>query len=121
MANVTGIAGKRPAEADVAGVKEVTGMQRKVWPKIGLMYTGLKAYWPQYPELEGIGNGMYEKYIARFREIGEVVEAKFVNTPEKSEEAGRQGPIHHGSLGIGDISREIEAFAEAMGFGCVRV
>jgi len=62
----------------------------KVRPKIGLMYAGLKAYWPQYPELEGIGNGMYEKYIGRFREIGDVVEAKFVNTPEKSEAAGKK-------------------------------
>jgi len=33
----------------------------------------------------------------------------------------RQGPIHHNALGIGDVSREIEAFAEAMGFDCVRV
>jgi L-arabinose isomerase len=33
----------------------------------------------------------------------------------------RQGPSHHLSLGLGDTARETEAFAEAMGFKCVRV
>jgi len=33
----------------------------------------------------------------------------------------QQGPSHHLSLGLGDTSRETEAFAEAMGFKCVRV
>ncbi len=33
----------------------------------------------------------------------------------------RQGPAHHIALGIGDHSREIEAFAEAMDFAAVRV
>ena len=37
------------------------------------------------------------------------------------EEWCMQGPIHHSSLGLGDISREIETFAESMGFACVRV
>lgn len=32
-----------------------------------------------------------------------------------------QGPGHHSALGIGDLSKEIEAFAEAMDFECVRV
>jgi len=54
------------------------------------MFTGLEAYKPQFPELADIGKNMYEKYISRFREIGDVVEAKFVDTPEKSEAAGRQ-------------------------------
>ncbi len=64
-------------------------LQPRVRPKIGLMYTGLAAYWPQYPEFLEIGSNMYDKYIKRFREVGEVVEAKFVDTPEKSEEAGK--------------------------------
>jgi L-arabinose isomerase len=33
----------------------------------------------------------------------------------------QQGPSHHIALGIGDHSDEIESFAEALKFGCVRV
>ena len=33
----------------------------------------------------------------------------------------QQGPSHHIALGLGDHSAALEAFAEAMGFGCVRV
>ncbi len=33
----------------------------------------------------------------------------------------QQGPSHHLSLGLGATAREIEVFAEAMGFRCVRV
>ena len=33
----------------------------------------------------------------------------------------QQGPCHHVALGLGDRAGEIEAFAEAMGFQCVRV
>lgn len=33
----------------------------------------------------------------------------------------REGPGHHTALGIGDYSREIETFAEKMGFACVRI
>ena len=32
-----------------------------------------------------------------------------------------QGPGHHSALGVGDISKEIEMFAEKMGFDCVRI
>jgi L-arabinose isomerase len=33
----------------------------------------------------------------------------------------KQGPEHHTAMGIGDFSKEIEIFAEKMGFDCVRV
>jgi L-arabinose isomerase len=33
----------------------------------------------------------------------------------------QQGPSHHLSLGLGDLSQEIEAFAEAIGFECIRI
>lgn len=33
----------------------------------------------------------------------------------------QQGPGHHVALGVGDFSGEIEAFAEKMGFACVRI
>lgn len=32
-----------------------------------------------------------------------------------------QGPGHHSALGVGDFSKEIEMFAEKMGFDCVRI
>lgn len=33
----------------------------------------------------------------------------------------RQGPGHHSALGLGDLSLEIETFAESLGFDCVRI
>jgi L-arabinose isomerase len=33
----------------------------------------------------------------------------------------QQGPSHHIALGLGDRSRELESFAEAMGFRCIRI
>ena len=39
--------------------------------------------------------------------------------PEFFNEWCQQGPVHHSSLGIGDISAEIEAFGEAMKFKVV--
>ena len=62
---------------------------RKVRPKIGLMYTGLKVYWAQYPQFVEIGSNMYEKYLKEFKKIGDVVEAKFIDTPELSGQAGK--------------------------------
>jgi L-arabinose isomerase len=41
--------------------------------------------------------------------------------PEFIDEWCQQGPVHHSSLGIGDLSREIESFAEATGLTSVRV
>lgn len=32
-----------------------------------------------------------------------------------------QGPGHHSALGVGDFSKELEMFAEKMGFDCVRI
>jgi L-arabinose isomerase len=33
----------------------------------------------------------------------------------------QQGPSHHIALGLGDRSRELQTFAEAIGFACVRI
>jgi len=33
----------------------------------------------------------------------------------------QQGPSHHIALGLGDQSQKLEAFAQAMGFACVRI
>ncbi|MCL2111218.1 MAG: hypothetical protein FWH32_02985 [Clostridiales bacterium] len=65
-------------------------LKPKVRPKIGLLFTGLHIYWDQFPQLQEIGHNMYNRYLERFREIGDVVEAKFVDTPEGSEKAGEQ-------------------------------
>lgn len=65
-------------------------LEPKVVPKIGVMYTGLKAYWSQFPEFLDIGSKMLERYMECFDKVGEVVLEKFVDTPEKSKEAGRR-------------------------------
>lgn len=41
-------------------------LEPKVTPKIGVMYTGLKAYWPQFPEFLDIGAKMLERYMKQF-------------------------------------------------------
>jgi L-arabinose isomerase len=41
--------------------------------------------------------------------------------PEFMDAWCQEGPEHHIALGLGDRSAEIETFAEAMGFGCIRV
>jgi L-arabinose isomerase len=41
--------------------------------------------------------------------------------PEFMDAWCQQGPCHHIALGVGDHGAEIESFAEAMGFRCVRV
>ncbi len=64
-------------------------LDRKVKPKIGFMFTGLKAYWAQFPQFLEIGSHMVEKYLKEFEKIGEVVQAKFIDTPEQSEQAGK--------------------------------
>jgi L-arabinose isomerase len=64
-------------------------LEPKVKPKIGILYAGLAAYWPQYPEFLEIGTNMLERYVKKFDKIGEVVLQKFIDTPEKSEAAGK--------------------------------
>ena len=66
--------------------------------------------------------------------IGEVIEGDILHVgnpngrlkiskpiPEFIDEWCQQGPIHHSSLGIGDFSKEIEAFANSMGFKCAKI
>lgn len=65
-------------------------LKPKVTPKIGLMYCGLAAYWPQFPEFLEIGAKMLDRYMEKFNEIGEVVLEKFIDTPEKAKEAGKR-------------------------------
>ncbi|MEG0784124.1 MAG: hypothetical protein RR234_02280, partial [Christensenella sp.] len=66
--------------------------------------------------------------------VGEVVEGDTLHVgnpngrlkisrpiPEFVDAWCQEGPQHHNALGIGDVSAEIEVFAEVMGFKCVRI
>jgi L-arabinose isomerase len=66
--------------------------------------------------------------------VGEAIEGEILNIGNPNcrirlqkpihefiDEWCRQGPSHHMALGIGDHGQELEAFAEAMGFSCVKI
>ncbi|MCL1895518.1 MAG: hypothetical protein FWG03_03125 [Clostridiales bacterium] len=61
--------------------------EKKVRPRIGLLPTGHKIYWGQFPGLKDMGTNMYGKLVAGLSEIGDVVAADLVDTQEKSIEA----------------------------------
>lgn len=56
-------------------------------PKIGLLPTGHKIYWGQFPGLRERGELMYQKLLAQLSEIGTVIASDLVDTAEKAEEA----------------------------------
>lgn len=56
-------------------------------PKIGLLPTGHHYYWPQFPGLKRMGEGMYKKLIALLNQYGEIIAPDLVDTAEKSERA----------------------------------
>lgn len=58
-------------------------------PRIGLLPTGHKIYWSQFPGLKTRGELMYRKLIGHLSEIGEVVASELVDTAEKAEQAAR--------------------------------
>ena len=55
--------------------------------KIGLLPTGHKIYWSQFPGLKEMGMNMYNKLMAHLGGIGEVIQSELVDTPEKALEA----------------------------------
>ena len=57
-------------------------------PKIGIIPVGHKIYWNQFPNLKEMGAKMYERFLAKFREIGDVSAAKLSDTPETARVAG---------------------------------
>jgi len=59
----------------------------KVKPRIGLLPTGHKIYWGQFPQLKKMGEAMYAKLAAKLESLGEVVAAELVDTEEKALEA----------------------------------
>ena len=57
-------------------------------PRIGLLPTGHRYYWDQFPGLRDMGTRMYEKLRKRLESIGEVIAPDLVDTKEKAEAAG---------------------------------
>ena len=64
-------------------------LQPKVRPRIGLLPTGHKIYWGQFPNLKKMGTAMYEKLLARLEEFGDVVTPGLVDTYESAVEAAK--------------------------------
>lgn len=64
-------------------------LQAKVRPRIGLLPTGHKIYWGQFPNLKKMGTAMYEKLLARLEEFGDVVTPGLVDTYESAVEAAK--------------------------------
>lgn len=62
-------------------------LKARVRPKIGLLPTGHKIYWAQYPELKEMGTRMYEKLMDKLGEFGDVVTPGLVDTYESAVEA----------------------------------
>ena len=56
-------------------------------PKIGLLITGHHYYWPQFPGLKRMGEGMYKNLLEMLRRYGEIVAPDLVDTAEKSRQA----------------------------------
>ena len=60
-----------------------------VKPKIGLLPTGHKIYWGQFPNLKEMGMGMYNAFKEKLSEIGEVVSSELVDSVEAAEKAAQ--------------------------------
>lgn len=65
-------------------------LEPKVKPKIGLLPTGHKIYWSQFPGLKERGMKMYAGLLDKLAEIGEVVDPGLVDTYEGALEAGKK-------------------------------
>ena len=64
-------------------------LNAKVKPRIGLLPTGHRIYWSQFPNLKAMGNAMYAKLIDHLKEFGEVIAAELVDTEERALEAAK--------------------------------
>ena len=51
----------------------MTMLQARVRPRIGLLPTGHKIYWGQFPELKEKGLRMYGRLLAKLETFGDVV------------------------------------------------
>lgn len=62
-------------------------LEPKVKAKIGLLPTGLKIYWEQFPDLKNKGMKMYDKLVEKLSQYGEVVSPGVVDTYETAVDA----------------------------------
>jgi hypothetical protein len=58
-------------------------------PRIGLLPTGHRLYWDQFPSLKAMGEKMYGKLHRQLQQIGEVVAPELVDTPDKARAAAQ--------------------------------
>jgi len=56
-------------------------------PRIGLLPTGHRMYWDQFPGLKAMGEKMCAKLHLRLQEFGEVIVPEVVDTPDKARAA----------------------------------
>ncbi|MEG1515052.1 MAG: hypothetical protein RSD95_09235 [Clostridia bacterium] len=61
----------------------------RVTPKIGLLPTGHKIYWGQFPHLKEMGARMYEKLVDQLGTFGTVISPGLVDTYESAVEAAK--------------------------------
>ena len=61
--------------------------QRVPRPRIGVLPTGHRFYWDQFPQLKQMGEKMYGELRRRLGEFGEVIAPELVDTPEKARAA----------------------------------
>ena len=59
-----------------------------VRPRIGILPTGHKIYWGQFPGLKEMGLNMYAEFRAQVAKFGEVIAPDLVDTAEKAAQAG---------------------------------
>ncbi len=63
--------------------------ETKVRPRIGLLPTGHKIYWGQFPNLKNRGTQMYENLLRHLEEFAEVISPGLVDTYESAVEASK--------------------------------
>src|SRR5438552_1479205 len=56
-------------------------------PRIGLLPTGHRIYWDQFPELKAMGERMYGDLRRHLEQIGDVVAPDLVDTADKARAA----------------------------------
>jgi L-arabinose isomerase len=63
--------------------------ERMPRPRIGILPTGHKFYWDQFPNLKQMGEQMYGELRSHLSTLGELVAPELVDTPEKAAAAAR--------------------------------
>ena len=61
--------------------------ERRPRPRIGVLPTGHRIYWDQFPQLKKMGDAMYSALRRHLSDIGDVVAPDLVDTPEKARAA----------------------------------